>query len=233
MLALRESRSMTQSVLLILATALVTWFIVRWGRSIPRALNREEREIGSAKEIGTRLDGARDRASLVEVERNKLALAKAVKAALWVTDARLNLAVPQLLKMAQLWAGKSKVRGKQWRAPAGVTHIQGDDDPQSPWAAWDFNNRHWRVEAQSGPSVLPNEIEEDIGTCKVLVDNELVLDMTLSSKDQQVMWIDALTVGPWVSELLAFAGAQTSEAEARSSARSALHNQERADKIHW
>jgi hypothetical protein len=47
------------------------------------------------------------------------------------------------------------------------------------------------------------------------------------------MWIDALTVGPWVSELLAFSGAQTSEAKARSSAKSARQNQQRADKIHW
>jgi hypothetical protein len=57
--------------------------------------------------------------------------------------------------------------------------------------------------------------------------------MTLSSKDLQVMWIDALTVGPWVSDLLAFSGAQTSDATARSSARSARKNQDRADNIHW
>jgi hypothetical protein len=47
------------------------------------------------------------------------------------------------------------------------------------------------------------------------------------------MWIDALTVGPWVSDLLAFSGAQTSEEKARSSAKSARLNQERADAIHW
>lgn len=105
---------MIQSVLLIVATALATWLVLRSTSSKPRSPNREEREIGSAKEIGSRLDGASDRASLVEVERNKLALAKAVKAALWVTDARLNVAVPQLLKMAQLWAGKSQRPGKQW-----------------------------------------------------------------------------------------------------------------------
>jgi len=40
-------------------------------------------------------------------------------------------------------------------------------------------------------------------------------------------------VGPWVSELLAFAGARTSDAKARSSARSARKNQNRADNIHW
>jgi hypothetical protein len=225
---------MIQSVLLVVATALVTWFVMRSVRSTPQpTLNREEREAGSARDIGTRLDGARDRASLVEVERNKLALAKAVKAALWVTEARLNFAVPELLKMAQLWVGKSNVRGKKWKAPAGVTRIEGFDDPNSPWAAWDYDDRHWRIEGQWGPSILPEEIEEDIGTCKVFVDREVVLDMTISSKDRQVMWIDALTVGPWVSDLLAFSGAQTSEAKARSSARSALKNQERADKIHW
>ena len=225
---------MIQSVLLVLATALVTWFVMRSVRPVAQpTLNREEREIGSARDIGTRLDGARDRASLVEVERNKLALAKAVKAALWVTEARLNFAVPELLKMAQLWAGKSNVRGKKWKAPAGVTQIEGFDDPNSPWAAWDYDDRHWRIEARWGPSILPEEIEEDLGTCKVFVDHEVVLDMTISSKDRQVMWIDALTVGPWVSDLLAFSGAQTSEAKARSSARSALKNQERADKIHW
>ncbi len=105
---------MIQSVLLVAVTALATWFIMHWVRSPgrPKALSYEEREIGRAKYIGTQLDGARDRASLAEVERNKLALAKTVKAALWVTEARLNLAVPELLKMAQLWVGKSKVRGK-------------------------------------------------------------------------------------------------------------------------
>ncbi len=227
---------MIQSVLLVVVTALVTWFIMRWVRSVPqprKALSHEEKEAGRAKDIGTQLDGARDRASLVEVERNKLALAKAVKAALWVTEARLNVAVPELLKMAQLWVGKSKVPGKAWKAPEGVTQIEGLDDPKSPWAAWNFNDQHWRIEAQWRPSILPEEIEDDIGTCRVLVDHEVVLDMSISSKNLQVMWIDALTVGPWVSDLLAFAGAQTSEALARSSAKSARQNQERADKIHW
>jgi hypothetical protein len=76
---------MSQSVLLVVATALVTWFISRWMRSAPsvaQAQSPEEREAGRAKDIGNQLDGARDRASMVEVERNKLALAKAVKAAL-------------------------------------------------------------------------------------------------------------------------------------------------------
>jgi hypothetical protein len=83
-------------------------------------LSAQESEANRAKDIGAQLDGARERASSAELERNKLALAKTVKAALWVTDARLNLAVPELLKMAQLWAGKSKVRGKNWKPPEGV-----------------------------------------------------------------------------------------------------------------
>jgi hypothetical protein len=231
-----DNLSIIQSALLVLATAAVTWFVMRRVRESPeppKALSKEEKEIGRAKDIGTRLDGARDLASLAEVERNKLALAKAVKAALWVTEARLNLAVPDLLKMAQLWVGKSKVRGKKWTAPEGVTQIEGLDDPASPWAAWNFNGHHWRIEAHGRPSIVPDEIEGDLATCRVLLDHEVVLDMTISSKDRQVMWIDALTVGPWVSDLLAFAGARTSDAKARSSARSARENQERADKIHW
>jgi hypothetical protein len=227
---------MFQSVLLVVGTAVATWFIMRHARWVPgrpKPLSQEEQEIGRAKDIGTQLDGARDRASLLEVERNKLALAKAVKAALWVTEARLNLAVPELLKLAQLWVGKSKLRGKQWTAPPGVTDIEGLDDPRAPWASWSFNEHHWRIEAEWRPSNLPEVIEEDVGTCKVLVDRELVLNMTISSKDPQVLWIDALTVGPWVSDLLAFAGARTSDAKARSSARSARKNQDRADNIHW
>jgi hypothetical protein len=227
---------MIQSVLLVVVTALVTWFVMTRLRSGPapqNVLTHQRTEIDRAKDIGTQLDGARDRASVAEIERNKLALAKTVKAALWVTEARLNLAVPELLKMAQLWAGKSKVRGKKWTAPPGVTEIEGLDDPASPWAAWNFNGHHWRIEAQWCPSILPEEIEDDIGTCKVLLDQDVVLNMTISSKDLQVMWIDALTVGPWVSDLLAFSGARTSDAKARSSARSARENQERADNIHW
>ncbi|MEO6114352.1 MAG: hypothetical protein ABIP07_07915 [Sphingomicrobium sp.] len=227
---------MTQSLLLVIVTALVTWLLMRWSRSAPRLaklLSLEEKEAGRAKDIGTAIDSARDRASVVEVERNKLALAKAVKAALWVTESRLNVAVPELLKLAQLWTGQSKRKGKQWQAPEGVTQIEGQDDPNSPWAAWVFDEHHWRIEGQWRPSILPEEIEEDIGTCKVFVDQKVVLDMTVSSKDLQVMWIDALTVGPWVSDLLAFAGVQSSDAKARSSARSARKNQDRADKIHW
>ena len=227
---------MTVTILLVTATALLTALLMHWLRSPPsfiRALTGEEREADSAKEIGNQLDGARDRASLIETERNKLALAKAVKAALWVMEARLNSAVPELLKMAQRWRDKSKGRESGWTPPAGVTDIEGSDDPNSPWAAWSAKGHHWRLEGQWRPSILPEDIEEDLGTCKVFLDHELVLDMTVSSKDLAVMWIDALTVGPWVSDLLAFSGAQTSEAKARSSARSARENQERADKIHW
>jgi len=227
---------MTQSVLLVVITAVVTWLLMRWSKSAPRLaklLSLEEKEAGRAKDIGTQIDGARDRASEIEVERNKLALAKAVKAALWVTDSRLNLAVPELLKLAQRWGGQSKRRGKAWQPPEGVTHIEGQDDPHSPWAAWEFDGHRWRIEGQWRPSILPEEIKDDIGTCKVFVDDQVMLDMTVSSKDLEVMWIDALTVGPWVSELLAFAGVQSSDAKARSSARSARENQNRADNIHF
>jgi len=196
-------------------------------------LSAQQKEANRARDIGDQLDGARERASSAELERNKLALAKAVKAALWVTDARLNVAVPELLEMAQLWAGKSKIRGKNWKPPEGVTHIEGLDDPSSPWAAWNFNGHDWRIEAQRRRSILPDETEGPLEKCTVLLDREIVLDMTISSKDRQVMWIDALTVGPWVSDLLSFAGARTSDAKARSSARSARQNQERADNIHW
>lgn len=227
---------MTQSVLLVITTAFVTWLLLRWTKSAPRLaklLSLEESEAGRAKDVGSQIDSARDRASVVEVERNRLALAKAVKAALWVTESRLNIAVPELLKLAQLWVGQSKEKGKQWQAPEGVTEIEGQDDPNSPWAAWVFDGHHWRVEGQWRPSIVPEETKDDIGTCKVFVDQKIVLDMTVSSKDLQVMWIDALTVGPWVSDLLAFAGVQSSDAKARSSARSARKNQDRADKIHW
>jgi len=217
-------------------TALLTWSIMRWSRSAPRrwqSLSPQEREAEHAKKVGTQLDGARDRASEVEIERNRLALARAVKAALWVTEARLNLAIPELLKMAQLWMGKSKARGATWTAPKGVTDIEGFDDPEAPWASWSFDGHHWRIEAQWRPSALPDEIEGDVGSFKVMLDRQLVLDMTISSRDPELLWVDALTVGPWVSELLEFAGARTSDAKARSSARSARKNQARADNIHW
>jgi len=225
-----------QSLLLVVATAFATWAIIRFATSQPdrpKPLSPQEREAEHAKEVGNWLDGARDRASVVEIERNRLALAKAVKAALWVTEARLNLAIPELLKMAQLWMGKSKARGEKWTAPKGVTDIEGFDDAEAPWASWTFDGHHWRIDAQWRPSSLPEEIEGDVGSFKVLLDRQLVLDMTISSKDPELLWVDALTVGPWVSELLAFAGARTSDAKARSSARSARKNQARADNIHW
>lgn len=226
---------MLQSVLLVAATAVLTWFVAGRIRAVPAIarLSAQQAEANRAKDIGDQLDGARDRATSTELERNRVALAKAVKAALWVTDARLNVAVPELLKMAQLWAGKSKVRGKKWTAPEGVTRIEGLDDPASPWAAWNFNGHDWRIEARTCPSILPDEHDTELENCKVLLDHDVVLDMTLNGKDRQVMWIDALTVGPWVSDLLKFAGARTSDAKARSSARSARENQERADNIHW
>ena len=226
---------MLQTILLIAVTAVITWFVAGRLRASPATarVSEQQREANRAKDIGDQLDGARDRASSVELERNKVALAKAVKAALWVTDARLNVAVPELLKMAQLWSGKSKVRGKNWKPPEGVTRIEGLDDPESPWAAWNYNGHDWRIEAQSRPSILPDEADGELENCKVLLDRDVVLDMTISGKDRQVMWIDALTVGPWVSDLLKFSGARTSDAKARSSARSARQNQERADNIHW
>lgn len=224
---------MTQSVLLVAVTALITWLAMRWSRSTPVRPSPQQSEAERAHNVGTQLDGARDRARVAEVERNKLALARAVKAALWVTESRLNVAVPELLKMAQLWADKSSLRGDKWTPPQGVTDIEGHDDVATPWASWSFDGRHWRIDALLQPSALPEEIEGDVGTFKVLVDRELVLDMTISTEDPQLLWVDALTVGPWVSELLAFAGARTSDATARSSARSARKNQKRADNIHW
>lgn len=226
---------MLTTILLVLATAFLTALIVHWLKSPPpfiRALSGEEKEAGRARDIGSQLDGARDRASRVETERNKLALAKAVKAALWVTESRLNHAVPELLKIAQRWRDKSASRESGWIAPAGVTHIEGSDDPDSPWAAWTFQDHHWRLEGQWRP-FLPEEVAENIGTCKVFLDRQLVLNMTVNGRDLTVMWIDALSVGPWVSDLLEFAGEQKTTAQARSSETSAREHQDRADNIHW
>lgn len=225
---------MMRSLLLIAITALATWLIMRSVRSPApdsKPLTGEEKEIGRAKEIGTRLDGARNRTDQASFEGNKLALAKAVKAALWVTEARLNFAVPELLEIAQLWPDWAK--GKEWSAPKGVTQIEGRDDPKSPSAAWRWNKHHWRLEAAWRPSVLAEEPQDENGRFKVFLDQKLVLDMTISSKDLHVMWIDALTVGPWVSDLLEFAGARRSDAQAISSAKFARQYQDRADKIHW
>ena len=75
---------MTQSVLLVAGTALLTWLIMKWARSTadrPQRLSAQESEAERARDVGTQLDGARNQASIAEVERNKLALAKAVKAA--------------------------------------------------------------------------------------------------------------------------------------------------------
>jgi hypothetical protein len=227
---------MVTSVLLVVVTALATWLVLRWQRSasgVPRALTGEEKEAGRAKAIGVHLDDERDRVSEAATEGNRVALAKAVKAALWVTEARLNLAVPELLEIAQLWPDLAKRPGKKWEPPKGVTDIEGRNDPKSPWAAWRWKEQDWRLEAEWRPSILPEEADTDIGTCKVFVEKQLVLDMTISSKDLHVMWIDALRVGPWVSQLLEFAGARRSDAEARSSERSARQYQDRADKIHW
>ena len=143
---------MTQSVLLVLATMLATWLVMRWlnlGPAAPKLMSSEEREIGRAKDVGRKLDGARDRASLVEEERNKLALAKAVKAALWVTESRLNRRY-RALKTPVWVSGKNRARNGK-RRPRH--HVEGLDDVNSPWAAW--NSRpNWRVRARR-PSILP------------------------------------------------------------------------------
>ncbi|MEA3059009.1 MAG: hypothetical protein QOE50_421 [Sphingomonadales bacterium] len=225
---------MIYSLSLVAATALFTFLVMRWQRSPLRLLRPqtgEEKEAGRAKAIGEQLDDARDRLSDAASEGNKVALAKAVKAALWVTEARLNFAVPELLEIMQLWPDLAKL--PEWEPPEGVTNVEGLDDAKSPWAAWRWNDIDWRVEAEWRPSILPDEAGIEIGACKVLVDRELVLDMTISSKDLHVMWIDALRVGPWVSELLAFTGARRSDAQALSSEKSARQYQDRADKIHW
>ena len=61
---------MVQAVLLIVLSAGLTWFVMTWARSrpaAPKALTHEEGEIDRAKDIGTQLDGARDRASVAEL----------------------------------------------------------------------------------------------------------------------------------------------------------------------
>ena len=109
-----------------------------------RSLSSQESEADRAKEIGTQLDGARDRASVAEIERNRLALAKAVKAALWVTEARLNLAVPELLEMAQLWVGKSTAAWRKMDAAQGSGRHRRPRRSVSPLGFLELDGHHWR-----------------------------------------------------------------------------------------
>ena len=163
---------------------------------------------------------------------NKASVEKAYKAQRWIEEARLNIIVPELLDTAQLWPYWIKLPDdKRWSPPVGLSEIEGKQDRKKPWAAWRFDGRHWKIEAEWGPTSTPDSDRPDSGKYRISVDSVLVCDMTLSADDLRTMWVDALTVGPWVSELIRFAGERKLESQALSSASFHRHHKERAENI--
>lgn len=227
---------MPNLILLFAAAIIAGWLVRNWFKSAARQnelTTPEQQEIDNAKAIGEELEREYQRRSKAAVEGNEAALAKAEKARRWIDDAKLNLVIPELLDTVKLWPYWIKLPGdRKWTPPDGVTKIEGLQDRKAPWASWQWNGHHWRIEAEWHPSSLPDDFETENGTYRVLVDQEPVLDMTLSSDGLRTMWIDALTVGPWVSELVRFAGDRKLESQALSSASFAKSYQQRADRIH-
>lgn len=225
---------MSNVILLVIAVAAIVWLVSKTKRSgnAVEPQSSEAAEIARARAIGDELEREHNRRSKAAVEGNKAATAKAEKARQWVSEAKLNYVIPELLDTVQLWPYWIKLPDdKKWTPPEGVTNIEGLQNRKKPWASWRWNDRLWRVEAEWRPSSLPDDFETENGTYRISVDGELVLDMTLSSDGLRVMWLDALTVGAWVSEIVRFAGERKLDSQALSSASFAKSYQERADRI--
>jgi hypothetical protein len=194
----------------------------------------EERHVAEAKRARAQIDEddhaawERHQDSLKDV-REKLSRARK-----YMSETTLDRLIPEVWQTVEHWASWAAMPDR-WTAPDGVQAITGDGDFKDRWVAWIWNDRRYRMHFAEKHNYLPEDYDR-LSQIDLEVDEEPVCSVSCSQGPEAYdNWrytdVEALTVGPWMSEFIRMAGHLHAEKEASTRELFSEMDREKADRI--
>jgi len=139
----------------------------------------------------------------MEAVRDKLERAKK-----YMNETGLDRAIPEVWEMANYWPHWVKLPDK-WTPPDGVTDIHGGGDMKDARVEFRWDNHHYSMHFVEKFNYLPDD-DEQLGEITLAIDGEAVCTIGCAQGFETYdSWrfsgVEALKVGPWMSDFVALA----------------------------
>lgn len=195
---------------------------INWAKSKASGLEpAEQAEVDRAVEERKRLEAEARHATVADVEASKAIRQKIARANKIVEEAGLGDDLASLWEMVRAWPSWVK-RPTDWKAPDGFTDISGSElsaieDSFCQWS-WGGNRYELRFVRKQSFSPDPEWNPRDI---HLLLNGEEVAVLNYNQVYHEYgsglrhVGVDALTVGPWMTDIVKMEGQLKQEQEGR------------------
>lgn len=239
---------MSDALWIALGVAVAVWLF--WPRSNTKAVEQSARSPSEPDEQPTsdphELEVAKARHAREQIEEEEEASIqrhhesmegvrqKLARARKYMCDTGLDRAIPEVWDMVHYWPSWVD-RPDQWTPPEGVTEITGGGEMKESWAAWRWHDHHYKMSFAERNNYIPDDYDR-LGEISLDVDGEAVCTMDCSQgMEDYGGWrftgVEALKVGPWMSEFVRMAGYLRAEQSASTRQTFSEMDRERASRI--
>ncbi|NBB26564.1 hypothetical protein GVM20_15635 [Porphyrobacter sp. SLTP] len=196
--------------------------LIKWAKSKASNLEPTEKaEVDRAVQERKRLEGEARQATVADVEASKAIRQKIARANKIVAEAGLGKDLADLWEMVRPWPSWAK-RQTGWEAPDGFSEIAGSENSaiedsvsQWSWGGRRYELRYVRKQSFSpDPDWNPRDIHLSVDGEEVAVLNYDQAYHDYGSSLRHI-GVDALTVGPWMADIVRMVGRLRQEQEAR------------------
>jgi hypothetical protein len=165
----------------------------------------------------------------LESDRQKLARAQE-----YLEETGLDRSIPDVWETVQYWPSWVNMPDR-WTPPEGITDIKGSSQSKEASVEWQWKGHHYDIHFIERYNYAPED-DDRLGEIAVSVDGETVCGIncaigTESYDSWRCSGVEALKVGPWMSEFVALAGYLHAASEASSRKTFGDFERERAKRI--
>lgn len=159
---------------------------------------------------------------------------KLEKARKYMEETGLDRSIPAVWEMVRYWPHWVKLPDR-WTPPEGVTAIAGSGDRKDEHAEFEWKNRSYAMHFVEKHNYVPDDYDR-LGEITLTIDGLSVCTIRCSHgiesyDDWRFTGVEALKVGPWMTDFVALASHLRSEQEATSRKFFSDIERERADRI--
>lgn len=169
----------------------------------------EEQHVADAKRVREQIDEEEHTAWERHQDSLKDVREKLSRARKYMSDTGLDRLIPEVWQTVEHWASWGAMPDR-WSAPDGVHGIAGEGGFKDRWVAWIWNDHRYRMHFVERHNYLPDDYDR-LSQIDLEVDEESVCSVSCSQGPEAYeLWryadVEALKVGPWMSEFIRMAG---------------------------
>jgi hypothetical protein len=175
-----------------------------------RQMAPEELEVERARHAFEETDRARGEAQRQHHRDTEAVRTKLERAREYVRKSGLDQALPTVWEEIEHW-GTWVNMPDEWSPPDGVTEIRGGEGSDESYVSWKWHGHVYRMQFRRRRSYTPDG-DLEFAEIDLIVDGEpaITLDCTKDGYETWEQWrgsdVKQLRVGPWMSDIIRFAG---------------------------